>query len=154
VDIIGDAPAQRYVDALKIVLEDPSADAVLFIHAPTAIVPSAEIARACAPVIRDSRRKVLACWLGGQAVPEARPIFIDAGIPAYNTAEAAVTSFLHLVRFFRNQRLLCETPPSIPEDFQPDTRAAQAIVKEALARGNTTLSEPEAKSVLAAYGIP
>jgi acetyltransferase len=154
VDIIGDAPAQRYVDALKIVLEDPSADAVLFIHAPTAIVPSAEIARACAPVIRESHRKVAACWLGGQAVQEARQIFIDAGIPVYNTPEAAVTSFLHLVRFFHNQRLLCETPPSIPEDFQPDTRAAQAIVKEALARGDTALSEPDAKSVLAAYGIP
>ena len=46
VDIIGDAPTERYVQTLQILLEDPQADAVLFIHAPTAIVPSAEIAAA------------------------------------------------------------------------------------------------------------
>src|SRR5690606_6540686 len=37
VDIIGDAPSQRYADALKIVLADPGVDAVLVMHAPTAI---------------------------------------------------------------------------------------------------------------------
>ena len=57
VDIIGDAPAERYVQTLQILLDNPQSDAVLFIHAPTAIVPSAEIATAVAPVVKKAHRK-------------------------------------------------------------------------------------------------
>jgi acetyltransferase len=40
IDIIGDAPVGRYVDALQALGDDTGVDAILFIHAPTAIVPS------------------------------------------------------------------------------------------------------------------
>ena len=46
VDIIGDAPTTRYVEALKILAADPQIDALLYIHAPTAIVDSTAIALA------------------------------------------------------------------------------------------------------------
>ena len=52
VDIIGDAPARRYTETLQALLDDPDAGAVLFLHAPTAIVRSDAIARACAPIER------------------------------------------------------------------------------------------------------
>ena len=55
VDIIGDAPVSRYQQALSMLLEHQPSNPVLFIHAPTAIVPSAEIARALAPVMQQSR---------------------------------------------------------------------------------------------------
>lgn len=41
VDIAGDAPAERYRQALDLA-QAKEADAVLFIHAPTAVVPSAD----------------------------------------------------------------------------------------------------------------
>jgi len=85
VDIIGDAPTGRYVQTLQILLEDPQSDAVLFIHAPTAIVPSAEIAAEVAPVVEQAQRNVLACWLGGDAVRRAKDTFEAAGIPTYDT---------------------------------------------------------------------
>ena len=72
VDIIGDAPAQRYLDALKILSDDPETDAILFIHAPTAIVPSDTIAEALVPHIKESSKPLFACWLGGDAVARAR----------------------------------------------------------------------------------
>ncbi len=154
VDIIGDAPAARYVGALRAVLGDPGVDAVLFIHAPTAIVPSTEIARACVPVLREAQCSVFACWLGGEAVREADALFHAAGIPTYATPEGAVRGFLQRVTYRRNQELLMQTPPSIAEEFAPDTAAARGVVEAALAERRTELSEPEAKRVLAAYGIP
>ena len=81
VDIIGDAPPERYVAALKVLLDATEVDALLFIHAPTAIVASTEIADACAPVIRASPRNVLACWMGGDGVKAADAIFHSSGIP-------------------------------------------------------------------------
>ena len=129
-------------------------DAVLFIHAPTAIVPSAEIAAAVAPVVKQARRNVLACWLGGDAVRQARILSRQAGIPTYDTPEEAVRAFVQIVQYRRNQDLLMEVPPSRSAEFVHDREKAQAVVKGALADGRTMLSEPEAKAVLAAYSIP
>src|SRR5690606_31076628 len=43
VDIIGDAPVERYLAAFKILLQNLETSSILFIHAPTAIVPSEKI---------------------------------------------------------------------------------------------------------------
>ena len=80
------------MQALQVLLENPQADAVLFIHAPTAIVESSEIAAAVAPAIAKASRNVLACWMGGDAVKQARAIFARAGIPTYDTPEEAVSA--------------------------------------------------------------
>lgn len=154
VDIIGDAPTDRYMQTLQILLEDPQSDAVLFIHAPTAIVESSEIATAVARAIEKASRNVLACWMGDDAVKQARAIFSQAGIPTYDTPEEAVRAFLQVVQYHRNQDLLMEVPPSRSSEFVHDREKAQAVVTSAVAEGRAMLSEPEAKAVLAAYSVP
>jgi acetyltransferase len=152
VDIIGDAPVARYVETFEALLAEPDAAAVLFIQIPSAIVPSADIARACVPVA--SGKRVLACWLGGDAQEGARRVFGEAGIPCYDTPEEAVGAFHHATEYRRNREILMETPPSVPAGFVPDRATAQSIVREALAQGRAMLGEPEAKALMAAYGIP
>ncbi|HJV74304.1 MAG TPA: bifunctional acetate--CoA ligase family protein/GNAT family N-acetyltransferase [Noviherbaspirillum sp.] len=154
VDIIGDAPAERYVAAMEILLQETDVDATLFLHAPTAIVPSAEIAAAVAPMAKSASRNMFACWLGGDSVAQARSIFSDAGIPTFDTPEEAVRGFMQTVQYHRNQKLLMEVPASISGAPAEDRATVRAIVRDALAAGRTSLSEPEAKQVLGAYGIP
>ena len=154
VDIVGDAPVARYADTLRILLQENAGDTVLLIHAPTAIVPSAEIATAVAPLLTNAGRMTLACWLGGDAVVQARAIFGDAGIPTYATPEDAVAGFIQVLQYRRNQMLLMQAPPEASVEFVPDRETARAVVTSALAAGRAMLSEPEAKRVLAAYGIP
>ena len=154
VDIVGDAPAERYVEALQAVLADPAVDAALMIHAPTAIVPPTRIANVVAEAIDAASRPVLTCWMGGEVVQEARDFFNSSGIPTYSTPEEAVSAFSYAVRHNRNQRQLMETPSSIPEAFAPRTEEARAIIAAALREGRSLLTEVEAKQVLAAYSIP
>ena len=171
VDIIGDAPVERYVQALQALAEDPAAGAVLFIHAPTAIVPSAAIARAMVQAANGDSHggvaRLMACWLGEAAVAEARQVFQDAGIAGYLTPEHAVRAFAMLVTYRRNQAQLIETPALLPAPKPPaaaapgnpgsagiDAAAVRALLQQALADGREMLTEPEAKAVLAAYGIP
>ena len=154
VDIIGDAPAERYRQTLELLLADDQSDAILFIHAPTAIVPSADIARALAPLAKGASRNVLACWLGGDGVAEARRIFSDAGIPTFDTPEDAVNGYLQIVHYRRNQSLLMQVPASASTGFVADREGARRIIQDVLAEGRFQLSEPESKAVLAAYGIP
>lgn len=154
VDIIGDAPAERYRQAMEVLLRDGQSDAMLFVHAPTAIVPSADIARAVAPLAKDSSRNVVSCWLGGDAVEEARHVFSETGIPTYDTPEKAVRAFMQIVQYRRNQSLLMQVPPAVSPEFAPDRRAARAVLEKALAQKCAVLSEPDAKAILVAYGIP
>ncbi|HRV94592.1 MAG TPA: bifunctional acetate--CoA ligase family protein/GNAT family N-acetyltransferase [Anaerolineae bacterium] len=154
VDILEDAPAEHYVRTLETLLAAPDIDAILFIHAPTAIVSSRTIAQTLAPVAKAARRTVLTCWLGKAGVAEARQIFTDVGLPTYDTPEDAVGALMQLVNYRRNQELLIETPPSVPVEFTPNVAAARSVIDAALAAGQTVLTEPEAKAVLAAYEIP
>ncbi|TSE26706.1 Succinate--CoA ligase ADP-forming subunit alpha [Tepidimonas sediminis] len=152
VDIIGDAPAQRYVEALRILREDRDS-AILFVQAPTAIVPSDEIAQALLPMAAERPPRVLGCWLGSGAVAAARQRFRAAGIPDFATPEEAVRAFSFLRQYHRHQAELLETPPA-PPGIGLDLPAIQALVQRVLAEGREWLSEPEAKQLLALAGIP
>ncbi|TCS33077.1 acetyltransferase [Paucimonas lemoignei] len=154
VDIIGDAPGERYAQAMEILNQDPEVDATLLIHAPTAIVPSDDIARILSPVVRHSSRNVLSCWFGGDAVLDARRSFSQIGVPTYETPENAIRGFLQMVRYRRNQELLMQVPASIPKADLINRDSARNVIRLALSSGREMLSEPEAKTVLAAYGIP
>jgi acetyltransferase len=154
IDIIGDASAERYGKALSAVLNDGGSDPVLLIHAPTAIVKSETVARECAPLAAASPRNLFGCWLGGEGMTAARRIFNQAGIPTYQTPEEAVQAFLYLLAYRRNQALLLQTPPSLPQGFSVDAGRVKEIVKAALDSRCDLLDEFHAKSVLSAYGIP
>jgi len=154
VDIVGDASASRYVQALEHTLDDPAVGAVLMIHAPTAIVAPEAIAEGCAGVLSQAAKPALTCWMGGPAVEEARRICASARVPTYSTPEEAVNAFWQAVSYRRNQRQLMEVPSSIPESFVPNTERVRELIQRALDAGRTILTEPEAKDVLAAYCIP
>lgn len=155
VDIIGDAPASRYVDALKILTDDAASGTILLIQAPTAIVPSADIARAVVKASEDgiALTRVMSSWLGGHAVEAARQMCTDQGIASFETPEQAVRAIAMLQDYAHNQMELMEAPSAHVDTARPDRDAVRAIVRQALASGQTLLTEPQAKAVLQAYRI-
>jgi len=154
IDIIGDAPPERYRQSLQALLDDPGGDTILFIQTPTAIVPSSEIAQALAPMIQAAPRNILSCWLGRDGVAAARQLFADAGIPVYDSPEDGVDAFLQMVNYRRTQELLQASTASAPPTFTADRAQAHAILQNVLAAGREMLTEVEAKAVLTAYAIP
>ena len=154
VDIIGDAPVQRYLDTLQVLLDADEVDGLLFLHAPTAIVPAASIAQACIPLLRQARKPVLAGWLGGRSVAAARELSARAGIACYATPEQAVDGWMQLAHWHRNQQALLQLPDARTPDVAVDHAAAQAILDAAAKEQREWLTEAQAKVLLRAYGIP
>ena len=154
IDIIGDAPVERYVGTLQALMDDAAAGAVLFLHAPTAIVRSEDIACACTPLAQQAPKRVMSCWLGGATVASARAIFQDAGVPAYETPEEAVRAFSMLGTYRRNQALLLEAPGTTVASPAPDIDAARRLIATVLASGREMMTEAEAKALLQACGVP
>ena len=154
VDIVGDASPERYAAALRVVLGEPQADAVLILHCPTAVASGLGAAKAVIEVLGEHpRATVFTSWVGEHTAQAARREFERTGVPTYATPEQAVRAFMQLVDYRRNQDALMETPPSEPERHSADAAAARRIVEAALAAGREWLTSADARAVLAAYGI-
>ncbi|HSP32518.1 MAG TPA: GNAT family N-acetyltransferase, partial [Halomonas sp.] len=154
VDILGDAPGQRYADALGVLLDEREADAILVLNCPAAVADSLDAAQSVVETLGDRRASVLTCWLGEGAPAEARKLFAAKCIPTYQTPEQAIRAFSHLSSYWRNQQALMETPPSIAAVATIDQASANAIIDRVIADGRSILTEPEASAILSAYGIP
>ncbi|MEQ1834073.1 MAG: GNAT family N-acetyltransferase, partial [Candidatus Eisenbacteria bacterium] len=140
IDIIGDAPVERYTVALQALLAEPAAGAVLFMHAPTAILASAAIATACAPLAAPARDRVMGCWLGDAAVAEARETFQHAGIADYATPEEAVRAALTSLGYRCAEVSIglsaaATLPPEA--DTESRVRAALAVLRRGVVRKET-----------------
>ncbi|OJA04548.1 bifunctional acetate--CoA ligase family protein/GNAT family N-acetyltransferase [Halomonas sp. QHL1] len=154
VDILGDAPGQRYAGALEALLDERGADAILVMNCPAAVADSLDAAQSVVATLGERRPAVLTCWLGEAAPAEARQLFAAKRIPTYQTPEQAIAAFSHLSNYWRNQQALMETPPAVADDIIIDKASAEAIIDSVLEDGRSVLTEPEAAAILSAYGIP
>ena len=160
IDVIGDAGAERYTAALEVLFSEPGTDAILIMNCPTATASSTEVAKGIVEFIEERRRTwkplkpIFTNWLGEGASREARRLFAEHKIASFEDPAEAVEGFMRLVRYTRAQEQLIRTPPSLPEDLGLQTAEAERIISAALSENRSVLSEYEAKSILAAYGIP
>jgi len=154
VDVLGDAPPERYAKALDVVLQDPNVDAVLVILTPQAMTDSTGTARAVGEVAKKHKKPVLAAWMGGHTVADGMQVLNDFGVASYATPEKAVRAFMHLVSYARNLTLLHETPRDIPVSFSFDRQRLRGVFESLLTEGAEVLTESVSKAFLEAYGIP
>ena len=156
VDIIGDAPASRYGAALKAVAADDGVDALLVINCPTGLASSLEAASGVVEAVdrgMTGRKPVLACWLGEHTAQEARRALRDAGVACFDTPAEAAKAISYLDGWSRAQEALTRVPASGHGDISGRVDDVHAILSRAASEGRAMLTEPEAKSVLAAYGM-
>lgn len=154
VDVLGDAPPERFAKAVEIVLKDKNVDAVLVILTPQAMTDPTATAHAIGAVASHAHKPVLAAWMGGRVVAEGVQVLNAASIPTYNTPEKAVRAFMHLVSYARNLQILHETPKDVPLGFSLDRKRLRGVFDTILTEGNEILSENVSKAFLEAYEIP
>ncbi len=154
IDLLGDATPDRYRLVVEACIRDPQVHGLLVLLTPQAMTDPTETARRIAPFAHTEGKPILASWMGGGAVRPGREILSAAGIPTFDSPEAATRAFLHMVQYRRSLELLYETPQMLREDWSPDRARVQRILAAVRVAGRTLLTEPEAKEVLAAYGIP
>src|SRR5579859_5459793 len=154
VDTLGDSTPETYVQALKVVADDPNCDAVLSILAPQGMTEPETAAGLLRNAAEDIQKPLLASWMGGSRMQLAANVLNEARIPTFEYPDAAARSFAYMWRYSSNLQALYETPMfagALPEDGPK--RVAQ-IVAAATAKNRTHLTEYESKQVLAAYELP
>jgi len=157
VDIVGDAPPERFKAAVEAVAADPGTDAILVLNCPTGLASPIDAAAAVASLVRSgiiAGKPVFACWLGERVAREGRRVLVDAGIASYETPASAANAISYLSDWSRAQQALLRVPDNRHDDKRFDREAVYRLFHRAASEGRRMLTEPEAKAAIAAYGIP
>lgn len=154
VDILGDATAERYAEALKVCLTDDGIDGVLVILTPQAMTDPTRVAECIIEGAKGCNKPILAAWTGGTRVQAGRDLFANSSIAQFSTPEVAVDAFSFLSHYTQNQILLKQIPSAAQELANPDVAGARLIIEQVLAEGRDVLTAQEAKAILAAFHIP
>lgn len=154
VDVLGDADAKRFAQALRIVAKDDGVDGVLAVLTPQAMTQPTDIAREVALIACETGKPLLASWMGAQSVSEGRALLNAAGVPTYDYPDEAALAFVRM----REHRLrliwLSETQNAYAEDDDVELTVVSDMIDAVLQSGRTLMTELEAKQVLFAAGIP
>jgi acetyltransferase len=156
VDIIGDAPAERYLTAVEAVAADAGTDALLVLNCPTALASPIEAAKAVAALTSDGKingKPLLTCWLGEHTARNGRRILQEANVATFETPSDAAIAVSYLSDWSRAQKALTRVPSGQSGEVGGNIEAVRAIFRQAAKDGRNLLTEPEAKTAIAAYGI-
>ena len=155
VDVLGDADAARFSQALRIVVKDNAVDGMLAILTPQAMTQPTEIACEVAEIAGEFEKPLLASWMGAQSVQEGRGILNVAGVPTYDYPDEAALAFVRM----REHRLrliwLSETQSAHADDENFEALPlVGGMIDAVLKSGRTLMTEQEAKQLLQVAGIP
>lgn len=154
VDIRGDATPARYRDAILAVAQDEGVDGMLIMLAPQAMTRPMEVAQVVIEINEQQTKPMLVCWMGEDQVAEGRAAMEKAGILAFRRPEAAIELYYHISTYYRNQKLLLQTPEGSSKRTEQETEGARMLIEAVLQEHRKVLSEMESKAILRAFRIP
>jgi len=152
VDLLGDAPAERYRFALRKLLGFKDVHSVIVILTPQAMTEPMKTAQYIAELQKEYPLKpILTAFLGGGDVREGVKTLHEAGIPNYIFPERAAYTLGQMMAYSR----FLETPLPHPAERLPvDEGSVREIIDVARKEGRINLIGVEAMKILKAYGIP
>lgn len=150
IDIIGDAPAERYAQTLEVVLQDHLVDAIMVLLSPTASVQVEETAQSVIDLCKGSEKPVFCCFMGDLSVSTGRKMLQDAGIPCYDFPEPAIYAIETMYKY--HERL--QKPAPVEVCYRRNRGMAEKVIMEARRQRTMEIVEFQAQAILKAYEVP
>ncbi|OYV43070.1 MAG: GNAT family N-acetyltransferase [Acidocella sp. 20-57-95] len=142
----------KLADAAAMLASAHEVGGILVVHAPSGEGDEVAIEAliACAKTVKIP---LLIAAMGEASGLAHRHRLAQAGLACFDTPEAAIAGFRHLIRNRANRAAARELPPSKVLRVAPDTQAAANCVAAIRAAGRTMLVQNEALALLAAYNV-
>ena len=142
IDVLGDAPPDRYAAALAAAQDDDEVDSVVIILTPQAMTKAPQTARAIAETMNGDK-PVLVSFMGGLGVMPGRDELAGANLPDYESPERAVGALRAMYEYsmWRNR------PPRIVNRFRVHRRRVERIITRSQRIGRLQLNEVKSLSV-------
>ena len=153
IDVIGDAPPQRFKDTLEAIIPDDRVHGIIVIVTPQAMTDPPTTAQILIDATKTTEKPIFACMMGGAIMDEAAAILMKNGVPSYSFPEQAVRAMRGLADFQVRRRHASKVPK-----LKKTEQAALDHVKEVISRvkadGRVVCTEAEAKEIVQAYNFP
>jgi len=150
VDLIGDAPAERYRKTLEVVVEDPQVHSILVLLTPTASAEIVETAQAIIDVAKTTKKPIFVNYMGGMRTKPGQKMLTEAGIPCSIYPEPLIKSIETMYNYY----LWRQTPAQEYPEVRRNRQKARLVINEARSKGATEVVEFQAQEVLRAYNLP
>lgn len=151
VDILGDAVGDRYQQALEIVAEDKNTDSILLLLTPQSMTEIVKTAKAAISVKMNSKKPVIACFMGQETVKPGMDLMKSAGLVTTTFPEPAAKSLAVFGQFEAQSHQ--EFVPAFDYSDVDKNKVAE-IFAAAKKSGKTSFPEAEAIEILSAYNFP
>jgi acetyltransferase len=148
IDLVGDADAARFSNALHVLGGSTSADAALILLTAQAATDSPRVARSIIGATRDWTIPIAAAFVGGPRVAPGAETIEEAGIPCYPFPERAVGALAGMALLGERR-----ARPAGARWAPPPPPTAASHVAALRAAGSTALGMLELAPLLADYGI-
>jgi len=149
VDVIGDARADRYKNAIETVIEDKGVDGILVLLTPQEMTDVEDIARIIGDLSLRSNKPILASFLGENAVKKGIEILNEKRVPNYSFPEHAIRAFEAMVKYEQD----IKRPSLRPKRFKVNKKKVKEVFDSVRKIGNFDIGESEAREIISAYGF-
>lgn len=150
-DILGDAPPERFKATLKAVFPDPGIDAILIIVTPQTTTKPRETSFAVKDVCQGQEKPILSCFMGGGMVSKAISILNKANIPNYKDPEAAIKVLRNMIDHNSSQK---RRPEEKVKSFSVNTSTINSLLNKEREKGYPEIGGAKALEIMKKYGIP
>jgi len=154
VDLTGMAGRDWYYASVRYAFAHPWVDGLAVLYCETAITDPLEIAGGIKQALDDAGVKdkpVVVSFVGGEQSDAARKWLVENGVPAYDAPDVAVNALAALREYARSRQMASEV---FQRYADVDEATARAIIANARAHHNHSLTEIESKKIFRAYGMP
>lgn len=154
VDIIGDAPPERYSKALEILMDDPSLQTILLMHCPTSLSPAKRVFDIVIKMItkrKIPRPDIFVVSLQQNIEKNTLSLFKQNKIPIYPTPERAVRAFMHLLNC-EDEKKFIDISPRKP--IKNKESVSLLLSSYAHKKKQEWLDHPVIQEIFIEYGIP
>lgn len=151
IDVLGDAPSERYEKTLEIILQEPDIDSVIIMACPTASYEAKAVGEAIVSAKESSDKPIIVVNMGGPAFIEEEKLLRDADIPTTVFPETAVNILKMMERYAEIQSE--DQTSCLDEITDIDYDAAALVINKVKEEGRSALIGSEAYQVAKAYNI-
>lgn len=151
VDILGDAPAERYQRSIEVVLKDSEVDAVQVILTPQSMTQVEATARAIAQLKQQTTKPIIVTFMGQQAVEKGVKLLQKGDVATTLFPEPGARSLSALNRF--RQAIMPKNDHRFRfRDVKKDT--VERLIAQAQKNKQRLLDSDTSYKILKAYGLP
>jgi acetyl coenzyme A synthetase (ADP forming)-like protein len=152
VDVLGDALAQRYADASRIILETNLADSLLIILTPQMMTQVENTARVIGELSRKYKKPIFCSFIGGGLVYEGEQILNQSKIPSFRFPERAISA-IGAMCGWQEQKSQPAVTVTAESQEAGDRERIKKVIGEVLKTSSRSLDSLQANEVVSALGI-